>query len=273
MGDVHQVQYAAAPSPSEAPSDDKSQQTAPATGDRPEWLPENFTKPEDLAKSYTEAQSEMGRLRAKLSEFEKGTKSEPDKGTDGAKEELEKPLDLTTAGEQTKSVLEQAGVDFDLLATEWGEKGSLSEDSYETLTKAGFPKELVDQHIQGLQALADQQESEVFSAVGGKDNFETMKNWASTNLTPDQKQAFNEAVNSDSIPRVKQAMLALRAAYDQANGSTPTLVKGQASRTGGVAGFRSRAEMTEAMGDPRYSTDPAYRNDVIARMAATTEML
>ena len=31
-----------------------------------------------------------------------------------------------------------------------------------------------------------------------------------------------------------------------------------------LTGFRSQAELVEAMSDPRYETDPAYRADVIA---------
>lgn len=271
MGDVQQHSFQSTPAPAVAPEDQQQQQQQ---GDRPQWLPENFKTPEDLAKSYTEAQSEMGRLRAKLAEFEKGVQPKPEQQQqDEQKDGDEKPLDFTKAADETKSVLEQAGINFDALSTEFAENGALKPESYEALQKAGFPKELVDQHIAGLQALAKQQESEVFEVVGGKQQFETMKEWASANLTQEQKDAFNDAVNSDSVPRIKQAMLALKAAYEQANGTTPKLMKGDANGRSGIQPFRSRAEMQAAMSDPRYGTDPAYRQDVIARMAVTKEML
>lgn len=38
----------------------------PAEEGRPEWLAEKFAKPEDLAKSYEEAEKEMGRLRSEM---------------------------------------------------------------------------------------------------------------------------------------------------------------------------------------------------------------
>jgi hypothetical protein len=42
-------------------------QDVPQEGaDRPEWLPENFKTPEDLAKSYSESRKEMDRLRSEL---------------------------------------------------------------------------------------------------------------------------------------------------------------------------------------------------------------
>ena len=39
-----------------------------AADGRPEWLPDNFTRPEDLAKSYSESRKEMDRLRSQLDE-------------------------------------------------------------------------------------------------------------------------------------------------------------------------------------------------------------
>lgn len=282
MGETHSVSFASSPAPAEAPT---TNDAAPET--RPQWLPENFKAPEDLAKSYGEAQSELGKLRARISELEKG----PDKaaveegkdfqdldltpeGSKGNTEEGETESKADEAVKETSDFLTSKGFDYDALSAEYAEHGDLKPETYEALSaKAGIPKEMVEQHIAGLKALAVQQETEVFNEVGGKDNFERMKGWAAESLSEQQKQAFNEAVNSDSIPRMKQAMLALKAAYEQANGRAPKLMKGTSNATPGIQPFRSRAEMQQAMSDPRYGTDAAYRQDVVARMAVTKEML
>jgi hypothetical protein len=37
----------------------------------------------------------------------------------------------------------------------------------------------------------------------------------------------------------------------------------------GQVGFRSQSEMISMMADPRYKTDPSFRQDVVRRMAVT----
>ena len=39
------------------------------------------------------------------------------------------------------------------------------------------------------------------------------------------------------------------------------------------ARFRSHAELSRAIADPRYSSDPAYRQDVEAKLARSTDLL
>jgi hypothetical protein len=42
------------------------------------------------------------------------------------------------------------------------------------------------------------------------------------------------------------------------------LIQGKPARSTDV--FRSQAELVRAMSDPRYDSDPAYRQDVIAKL-------
>jgi hypothetical protein len=65
---------------------------------------------------------------------------------------------------------------------------------------------------------------------------------------------------------VKLAVEGLKAKYEQANGTEPSLVQGKASATS-EQGYRSWAEVTTAMNDTRYSSDPAYQADVKAKLA------
>ena len=43
------------------------------------------------------------------------------------------------------------------------------------------------------------------------------------------------------------------------------MVQGKAPKTGGDV-FRSQAELVRAMSDPRYDSDPAYRQDIIEKL-------
>ena len=43
------------------------------------------------------------------------------------------------------------------------------------------------------------------------------------------------------------------------------MLQGKAPTQGGAV-FRSQAELVAAMADPRYDTDPAYRQDVVDKL-------
>ena len=60
-------------------------------------------------------------------------------------------------------------------------------------------------------------------------------------------------------------MQGLKAQYDNAFGNEGRTLQGKPPRTSGNT-FRSQAELISAMGDPRYETDEAYRDDILAKL-------
>ena len=94
--------------------------------------------------------------------------------------------------------------------------------------------------------------------VGGSDAYTEMASWAADNMTEDEKTAYNTAVNSKDIETAKLAVVGLKAKFEKANGTEPTLVEGKATVTG-EDGYKSWAEVTRAMSDDRYTKDPAYQ--------------
>ena len=52
--------------------------------------------------------------------------------------------------------------------------------------------------------------------------------------------------------------------YKDANVTEGDLVQGKPPGPGNV--FRSQAEVVQAMSDPRYEKDPAYRRDLMRRL-------
>jgi hypothetical protein len=71
---------------------------------------------------------------------------------------------------------------------------------------------------------------------------------------------------------IKMAVAGLKARYEQANGaSSGRLIQGDVKGPSGGA-FRSIAEIVEAMKDPRYAKDPAYRSDVEKRVALSNAL-
>lgn len=230
-------------------------QEQPGEEQRPEWLPDKFKTPADLAKAYKELESKLGK---KPAENEGGDPASPsDENTD----ELE--IDNDKAQEE----LNKVGIDFNALAQEYTQLGKLSDETYASLEKAGIPRSEVDTYIEGRQALSEKINNEAFSRVGGKDQFNAMRTWAAQNYTPEERAAFNKAVNGSSADR-NMALDALKAAYVAANGNEPDLVTGDVANSNANLGvYLSRAQVTADMKDPRYKTDPAFRKQVEAKLA------
>ena len=61
------------------------------------------------------------------------------------------------------------------------------------------------------------------------------------------------------------AVQALQSRYGDAVGKDGKLLTGRGTSNEGSA-FRSQAELVQAMSDPRYDNDPAYRQDVIRKL-------
>lgn len=220
------------------------------TPERPEWLPEKFQSPEDLAKAYRE-------LETKLSKGETESKPEDDKANPA-----------TVTPEQAEQDLTKVGLDFQALSEEYNTNGTLSDKSYAELEAKGYPRDLVDTWIDGQKAVVAQLQQRVYSVVGGQEQYEQMVTWAANNLTPAEIDAYNLAT-AHGEASAKLAAQGLYAQFTNARGSEGKLMHGKPANSG-AEGFRSHAELTKAMSDPRYKTDPAYRNDVAMKLAAST---
>ena len=207
---------------------------------RPEWLPEKFETPEDLAKAYGELEKQF------------------------TQKNQDKPEEKT----QVEQVVENAGLNLTDLSIEFEQSGQLSEDSYDKLGKAGISRDYVDAYIKGQQALITQYQGEVFNVVGGKDGYTSVVQWAAKNLSSEEIDAFNTTVNSGNLEQAKMAVKGLQARFSSSEGNEPALLTGSAGLSEGV--FRSTSELVEAMSNPKYRSDPAYRADVEKKLARSS---
>lgn len=215
-----------------------------------------FSSVEELEARYAE-------LKAQL---EQGIKpeGEPEEKPEGEAEE--KPEEKDDLEEEAAEILKVAGLDVKPFSDEFARDGQLSEDSYRKLEEAGFPRSVVDQYIAGAKAhavLDQQKESEIKGLVGGPDQYTEMVRWASKALTPDEIEAYDAIMHSGDEKAIRFAVMGLQARYAAAEVSEPSFVQGRATaapKRGDV--YRSAAEVTAAMRDPRYGKDPAYTRDV-----------
>ena len=113
--------------------------------------------------------------------------------------------------------------------------------------------------------MSDAQVNSVMNAAGGESNYNQVVEWAASNLSERQIDAFDSVVDSGNPAAIGIAFQGLQSAYQEANGYEGRMLQGKAPSSSGQV-FRSQAELVAAMGDPRYDSDPAYRADVVEKL-------
>jgi len=114
--------------------------------------------------------------------------------------------------------------------------------------------EITDQDIEALQ-----------NVVGGSEQYGEIIDWAKDNLSEQEISMYDHVMESNDPIAMFFAIRALGNSYENAVGVDGELLTGTASSTPQNV-FRSQAEVVEAMSDPRYDNDPAYRQDVFEKL-------
>jgi len=220
------------------------------TEERPDWLPEKFKSVEDMAKAYSALESKLGQPQ----------------------QEEETTEEVEVSGEESASdvaqLLDDKGLDFDVFQQEYAENGGLSEDAYQALQEAGFPRSMVDSWVAGQDALAAQMTSEMYDVAGGGEQYAQMVQWAANSLPESEVAAYNATMESGDPNMIRLAVQGLNARYRSE--AEPTLMQGGTGAVSSGGRFESTAELTAAMGDPRYAKDPAYRQSIADKLAKSS---
>lgn len=227
---------------------------------------------EDLEKAYQEAQRKLSQ-RGQAEE----TEEEADQADDSEEEKPQSGNAKEIYGDFIGSRLEEAEIDFSDMNSRWQQSGELTPEDYEQLEGAGFTREMVDAYLSGLQykavqdnALTVQQVSALKQEYGGEKGYNEMLTWAAENLSEEEITGFNEIVTGNStMSAVRMAISGLHAKYISKAGVEPKLIGGRAPKNS-VEKFESTAQLVEAMKDPRYAADPAYRRKIEERLARSS---
>lgn len=174
-------------------------------------------------------------------------------------------------GEAVGNILEEAGVDYSKMNDYWQENGEITEKHYKELEKAGIPRGIVDAHLNGLRNEATVLQSDLVAiknTYGGEEAFTAMQYWARDNLTDAEKAAYSKGISGD-LETVKLTVAGLHARYANAVGNEPNLISGKAA-TYSSDKFESTAQLEEAMNDPKYKKDPAYRARVEEKLSRSS---
>ena len=115
------------------------------------------------------------------------------------------------------------------------------------------------------QQLTQAQADKLFEMVGGKKAYQSMIEWAGQNLSESEVQMYDSVMGRGDPNAIFFAVQALQSRYGDAVGKDGKLLTGRGTSNEGST-FRSQAELVQAMSDPRYDNDPAYRQDVIRKL-------
>jgi hypothetical protein len=219
--------------------------------DRPQWLPEKFKSAEDMAQAYSELEKKLGQApkedEAEAEQVETETENQEEQAEENVSEAYQ------TIAEASKEFFEN--------------DGTLSEETYNALEKAGLPRDLVDSYAAGQQALLQSEEAQIQSVANGQ--YDAMAEWANENLPQEEIDAFDEAVTGGTVQQAKLAVQGLYARYQNSVGSTPKLTQGAVAGTSTMP-FKSMQELARAQSDPRYrSGDKAYHEEIDRRLAVS----
>ena len=112
--------------------------------------------------------------------------------------------------------------------------------------------------------LTDSEVNQIHNSAGGEAEYSRLIEWASNNAESRKMDAFNSIIQNGNATAIQIAVAGLRSEYENQQGYEGRMLTGKAARVSN--GFRSQAEVVQAMSDPRYDTDPAYRQDVYDKL-------
>ena len=169
--------------------------------------------------------------------------------------------------EQVTEVLQTKGFDYAELQKEFVDTGEISADTRKKLSDVGITDELIDNYIDGQLAKAEQERNEIATCVGGRENFDNIVKWASENLTTEEIISINSVTDKGIIQIILKD---LKTRMEEKEGIIPSYTKGESGKAQTEI-YRSQAEMFEAISNPKYRKDEAYRLDVQKKITASRE--
>ena len=112
--------------------------------------------------------------------------------------------------------------------------------------------------------LTDAEMNSVYNSAGGEAEYNRLTSWAADNVPESKLDDFNDIIDRGNETAIQIAVAGLRSEYEAQEGYEGRMLQGRAAAP--TSGFRSQAEVVQAMSDPRYDSDPAYRQDVYDKL-------
>jgi hypothetical protein len=176
--------------------------------------------------------------------------------------------------EESEESEESEEVDSDLFDRLWeGElNNEFSDELLDELSSAN-PSDLAQMHLDYRRQIEENQPmqmteesvADLKGTVGGDESYTELLGWAKDNFSEQEISMYDSIMDSGNAEAAFFAIQALALRYQDSVGTEGELIQGKAA-SDSTQGFRSQAELVQAMNDPRYERDTAYRNDVMRKL-------
>ena len=237
-----------------------------------ELLAGKYKNAEDLEKAYVELQKKLGENDGvqegqETQEVETEESNEPQLYKEDGSVNYESVS--KDYGETLSTLFKEKNVDpYSIADHFYKNNGQITQEMHDQLTGAGIAKEAVDAYLAGRaqdmgmnSQIAQTDINSIYQSVGGEQKYRNLMNWASQNLSQDSINSFDNLVNTGDANSIQLAVNGLVAQYQNDNGYEGRMLTGKAAKTNTDV-YQSQAQLVEAMADPRYDRDPAYREAV-----------
>ena len=241
-----------------------------------ELLAGKYKNAEELEQAYVELQKKLGEKddvsqegREETQEVE--AKEEPETEQQLYKEDGSVNYESVNRdyGETLSNLFKEKNVDpYSIADHFYKNNGQITQEMHDQLTGAGIAKEAVDAYLSGRaqdmgmnSQIAQTDINSIYESVGGEQKYKALMNWAGQNLSQDSINSFDHLVNTGDANSIQLAVTGLVAQYQNDNGYEGRMLTGKAAKTNTDV-YQSQAQLVEAMADPRYDNDPAYREAV-----------
>ena len=213
---------------------------------------------QELESAYIELQKKLG---------EKGSEAREDTGESNDEQEGSQK-----EAEETEEDTPQTNILDDLW--EQARSGKADDATLETLSKTD-PSDLAQMHLdfrkqveeQGIpnNELSEEDVSTLKNIAGGDREYDDMLRWATDNLNEQEIDMFDKVMEKGDPLAAFFAVRSLAYRWEDSRGVDGKMLTGTAPKADGSQ-FRSQAEVVQAMSDPRYERDSAYRQDVMKKL-------
>jgi hypothetical protein len=246
------------PTDPDAPEFSEDEQNSLEVADRlgeeeNELLAGKYRNAEDLEEAYLELQKKLG--------------SDDDEVEDTTLDEDEDEIEYDEAVVAGIETIQEASEEY------YANEGQISEETLEKFDGMSA-RDLVEAYraIQentdpsdSYPDLTDSEMSTVYNSVGGEEEYGKLTSWAADNMDDSALDAFNSIIDQGNPTAIQIAVAGMKAEYDNQEGYEGRMLTGKAAQNS-RDGFRSQAEVVQAMSDPRYDRDPAYRQDLYDKL-------
>ena len=232
-----------------------------------------YKSAEDLEAAYLELQKKLGQSDS----TEETTQPESQYEMYGDDGSVNYDTATELYGEQLSTIFQNNSIDpFEMNKHFTENGGTLNEDMYAQLGKAGLTKEIVDSYLAGVRSeagieptgpvLTEAQIKDIKNIAGGDRGYDNLMEWASQNLDQEAIKDYDDVLATGNKSAVKFAVTALMGKYEDSQGRDSKIVTGKESST---ETYRSMAEVVRDMNKPEYQNDEAFRDDVLRKLSAS----